>query len=164
MARIYVETTIASFYHDERPEPEMVARRNWTRRWFDNALTGGDDLVTSLAVEAELRAGNFPHREAALELIADLPLIDLDESVAEIVDANIRHHVMPTDPQGDALHLAAASFHRCDFLVTWNCRHLANANKFGHIHRVNARLGIGNPVLVTPLELLDEEPTDEQHP
>jgi hypothetical protein len=161
MARIYIETTIASFYHEERLEPEMLARRNWTRRWFDAACRGSDELVTSLAVEAELRRGDFPHRDAALALIADLPLIDLDDAVAEIVDAYIAHHVMPNDPQGDALHLAAASFHRCDFLVTWNCRHLANANKFGHIRRVNGILGIGMPVLVTPLELLQEESVDE---
>ena len=57
---------------------------------------------------------------------------------------------------GDALHLALASFHRCDFLVTWNCRHLANANKFGHIRRVNTLLGIHVPALVTPMELLAE--------
>jgi hypothetical protein len=95
MARIYIETTIASFYHEERSEPEMLARRNWTRRWFDAARAGSDQLVTSLAVEAELRGGNFPHRDAALALIAELPLIDLDESVAEIVDAYIAHRLMP---------------------------------------------------------------------
>jgi hypothetical protein len=78
------------------------------------------------------------------------------------VDAYIAHRLMPNDPQGDSLYLAAASFHRCDFLVTWNYRHLANANKCGHIRRVNGILGIDNPVLVTPLEMLQEEPTDEQ--
>ena len=63
---------------------------------------------------------------------------------------------MPADPAGDALHLALASFHRCDFLVTWNCRHLAKANKFGHVRCVNTLLGIHVPALVTPLELLAE--------
>jgi hypothetical protein len=61
---------------------------------------------------------------------------------------------MPNDPVGDALHLALAFFHKCDFLLTWNCRHLANANKFGHIRRVNVMLGLYIPLLVTPLELL----------
>ncbi len=59
------------------------------------------------------------------------------------------------DPAGDALHLALASYHKCDFLVTWNCRHLANANKFGHIRRVNSLLGLFVPALVTPLELME---------
>jgi len=96
----------------------------------------------------------------ALVLIADLPLVDLNESVAEAVDAYISHTVMPNDPTGDALHLAAASFHRCYFLITWNCRHIANANKFAHIRRVNGILGLGNPALVTPLELLQEDTSD----
>ena len=64
---------------------------------------------------------------------------------------------MPRDPAGDALHLALASYHKCDFLLTWNCQHLANANKFGHIRRVNTLLGLFVPDLVTPLELLGED-------
>lgn len=156
MARIYVETTIPSFYFDVRSAAEMVARRNWTRRWFDAARQSGDELVTSLAVEAELRNGDYPSRQEAMTLIGGLALLDLDEAVAEVVDAYIAHRLMPRDPAGDALHLAAASYHRCDFLVTWNCEHLANANKFGHIRRINTMLGIGCPMLVTPLELLEE--------
>jgi hypothetical protein len=61
---------------------------------------------------------------------------------------------MPADPAGDALHLAMASHHKCDFLVTGNCQHLANANKFGHIRRINTMLGLFIPAIVTPLELL----------
>jgi hypothetical protein len=83
-----------------------------------------------------------------------LPGDETDAAVLEIVQAYIQHRIMPADPLGDALHLALASYHRCDFLVTWNCKHLANANKFGHIRRVNAVLGLYNPSLVTPLELL----------
>jgi len=140
----------------------MVARRNWTRQWFDAAKAGQDELVTSLAVQAELEAGDFPGKSDALALITDLPLVDLNDAVAEAVEAYIANTVMPADPAGDALHLAAASFHRCDFLVTWNCRHLANANKFGHIRRVNGILGLGNPSLVTPLELLQGDAGDER--
>ena len=79
------------------------------------------------------------------------------EPVLEIVQAYISHRVMPADPAGDALHLALASFHRCDFLATWNCTHLANANKSGHIRRVNGILEVHVPSLVTPLELMGEE-------
>src|SRR5437763_6164227 len=54
---------------------------------------------------------------------------------------------MPHDPVGDALHLALASYHKCEFLLTWNCNHLANANKFGHIRHVNDILGLFVPML-----------------
>jgi hypothetical protein len=157
MARIYIETTVVSFYFNARPEPEMVARQNWTRRWLDAAMLASDELVTSVAVETELNAGDFPHKSDMLDLASRWPLLDINDAVIEAVEAYISNHVMPNDPAGDAFHLAAASFHRCDFLVTWNCRHIANANKFGHIRRVNGILGLGNPALVTPLELLNEE-------
>jgi hypothetical protein len=135
----------------------MVARENWSRRWLDTAIAGCDELVTSLAVKSELDAGEFPNKTKMLDLAAGIPLLALNDAIAEVVESYISHHVMPNDPGGDALHLAAASFHRCDFLVTWNCKHIANANKFGHIRRVNDILGLGNPTLVTPLELLNED-------
>ena len=157
--RIYVETSIPSFYFETRAEPDMVARREWTRRWWSRAK-GRDELVTSEAVLAELNRGNHPQQEDCLGLLTDLDLLRIDHAIEETVQAYVAHHLMPRDPLGDALHLALASHHRCDFLVTWNCQHLANANKFDHIRRVNAILGLFVPGLVTPLELLgdnDEE-------
>ena len=104
---------------------------------------------------ARRTGGGIPERGAKrLALVRDLPLLSVESAIAEIVQAYIRHKLMPADPGGDALHLALASYHKCDFLVTWNCQHLANANKFGHIRRVNAMLGLFVPALVTPLELL----------
>jgi predicted nucleic acid-binding protein len=153
--RVYVETTIPSFYHEVRTEPEMQARRAWTREWWDDHRWGFE-LVTSEAVIDELENGEFPQKADALALIEALPLLDVNEAIADIVDIDINRHVMPADPAGDALHLALASYYRCDFLVTWNCRHLANANKFSHIRRVNGLLGLFVPSLVTPLELLGE--------
>jgi hypothetical protein len=151
--RVYVETTIASFYHEIRSVPEIVARRDWTRRWWATAAERYE-LVTSPAVLDELAAG-LPERAAErLKLFESLPLLSVETAIAEIVHTYIRHRVMPADPAGVALHLALASHHKCDFLVTWNCLHLANANKFGHIRRVNTMLGLFVPALVTPLELL----------
>ena len=63
---------------------------------------------------------------------------------------------MPKDPKGDALHLALASYHNCRFLLTWNCQHLANANKFEHIRHINTLLGLFVPILTTPHGLLHE--------
>lgn len=151
--RVYVETTIPSFFHETRTAPEIVARREWTRQWWV-AAANRYELVTSPVVLDELAAGP-PDRSADwLALLAGLPALTVEPAVAEIMQAYIRHKVMPSDPAGDALHLALASYHKCDFLVTWNCEHLANANKFGHIRRVNTMLGLFVPALVTPLELL----------
>ena len=157
--RVYVETTIPSFYHEVRDEPEMAARRDWTRQWWRRA-TVVCELVTSVPVVDELERGDFPNREDCLRLIAPLPLLAVEPAVLEIVQTYIARRVMPRNPVGDALHLALASHHRCDFLATWNCKHLANANKFAHIRRVNTLLGVFVPSLVTPLELLEVDDED----
>jgi predicted nucleic acid-binding protein len=160
--RVYVETTIPSFYHETRIGPDIVARRDWTRQWWSDAPERYE-LVTSPAVLDELASGPPEHVHEWLGLLQDLPLLPVEPAVAEIVQAYIQHKVMPADPAGDALHLALASFHRCDFLVTWNCRHLANANKIGHIRRVNVMLGLFVPAVVTPLELLGGCDESEPH-
>jgi hypothetical protein len=149
----YVETTTPSLYHDVRPSPDIVARRDWTRGWWAIA-PDRYRLVTSAAVIEELGGGIPEHAQARLGLVAGLPLLPVEPEIPVIVRAYIRHQLMPADPAGDALHLALASYHKCDFLVTWNCLHLANANKFGHIRRVNTMLGLFTPTIVTPLELL----------
>lgn len=151
--KVYIETSIPSFYHEIRTEPEMVARQQWTRQWWEESRNDYL-LVTSVAVLDELNTGDYLNKDKCIELVSDLLLMPVEPEIAEIVKAYIQHKVMPDDPVGDALHLALASFHKCDFLLTWNCRHLANANKFGHIRRVNAMLGLYIPLLVTPLGLL----------
>jgi hypothetical protein len=153
--RVYVETTIPSFYHEVRTESEMVARRNWTRQWWDDRRSDYDIFVSE-AVFDELENGAFPQKDDAIALIQAVPMLDVEDAIGDIIEAYIQHHLMPADPAGDALHLALASFHRCDFLLTWNCRHLANANKFAHIRRVNGILGLFVPSLVTPPQLLGE--------
>lgn len=154
--RVYIETSIPSFLFERRSDPESVARQRWTRAWWDGA---GEryEVVTSAAVIGELGTGAYPSKQACLAFIQRIPLLPIVPEVTDIVDTYIRRQVMPGDPRGDALHLAVASYHKCDFLLTWNCRHLANANKFGHIRRVNTLLGLFVPALVTPLELLGGE-------
>ena len=105
---VYVETTIPSFYHETRTNPEIVARREWTRQWWASA-GNRYELVTSPAVLDEL-AGGPPERSADwLALVAGLPVLIVEPAIAEIVQAYIQHKVMPADPAGDALHLALAS-------------------------------------------------------
>ena len=153
---VYIETTIPSFYQEVRTEPEMIARRNWTREWWNNEREHYQ-LVTSIAVIEELERGDYPNKEKILNLVADIPLLSINTEIHDIVETYIKRKIMPADILGDALHLAIASFHGCDFLLTWNCKHLANANKFSHIRRLNTLLGLYVPALITPVELLSWE-------
>jgi predicted nucleic acid-binding protein len=155
MKRVYIETSIPSFFYETRDTPEMMARRNWTREWW-NKSTFDCELITSDGVIEELKAGDFPSQQKAIQLLADIPKVDVPDEISNIIDVYINNHLMPKERLGDALHLALASYHKCDFLLTWNCTHIANANKFEHIRIINTRLGLFVPALVTPMELLEK--------
>jgi predicted nucleic acid-binding protein len=155
--RVYVETTIPSYYHEQRSAPEVVAMRNWTRAWWVSAAERYE-LVTSLAVLNELLAGPSDRRRQWLELLSGLPILPFNAAVLDIAATYGRQRLMPARSGADALHLAFASFHECDLLVTWNLKHLANANKFDDIRRVNSMLGLFVPKIATPLDLLEKEP------
>jgi predicted nucleic acid-binding protein len=134
----------------------MARRRDATRRWWSEALATCE-LVSSVIVLRELHDGksqNVPHR---LSLIGGLDLLDVTRSVNATASVYMNRKLMPADPPSDALHLALASHYNCDALVTWNYKHLANANKVQHIRLVNSQLGLSVPTITTPSELLGEE-------
>ena len=156
-ALIYVETTIPSFYTEKRKGVEIEARRKWTREWWMKPKPG-QRLVTSAVVLEELeRIPDPSRRDESVALLRELEELDYVAEIEEIAAVYLQHKLMPAEALGDADHLALASFYNCDILVTWNCKHLANANKTGHIRRVNALLGLRTPLLVTPLELLEKD-------
>jgi len=153
--KVYIETSIPSFYYEDRSDAAAIVRREWTRRWWDNNRDAYE-LMSSTAVIDELKDGEYAKKDDCLSLLDDIPLLVIETEVSEITATYIKHKLMPNEPTGDALHLALASHHKCEFLLTWNCKHLANANKFQHIKRINTLLGLFVPNLVTPLELLGE--------
>ena len=150
--RVYVETTIPSFYHGTRSSPAVAARQRWTRVWWTVAEERFQ-LVTGAPVLKELMRGPPERVPAWLELIGPLPVLTVTPAVEAAERSYLAHKLMP--PGGDALHLAVSSVNACDYIVTWNCRHLANPNKADHIRRVNGKLRLGTPLIVTPLQMLE---------
>lgn len=133
----------------------MVARKNWTRQWWKDHMQYYE-VVTSDAVIDELNHGDYPNKNRTIELASRICILPIEDEISEIVRIYIDNKLMPNNPLGDALHLAISSFYKCDFLLTWNCVHLANANKFAHIRRINTLLGLFVPVLLTTLEFLGD--------
>ncbi|MSU64393.1 MAG: hypothetical protein EXS31_18720 [Pedosphaera sp.] len=91
----------------------------------------------------------------AQALARSLPVLEDSAEIQEVVQFYAQHKLMPVEVFGDATHLALATVHKCDHLVTWNCKHLANPNKLDHIVRVNWMLGLATPKIVTPLQLAE---------
>ena len=154
---IYIETSIPSFYFESRSGAQIQARREWTREWWEIGKWS-DALVTSPVVIAELQATpDAAKRDEMLGLLEDLPRVAYADEIDAIVEVYLRNKLMPLASGGDAHHLALASFHACDILLTWNCKHLANGNKTGHLHLINNSLGLHTPQIITPLELIETE-------
>lgn len=97
----YVETTIPSFYHEAGTAPDIVVRREWTRRWWDGARERYE-LVTSAAVLDELAGGIPEHSAIRMALVRDLSLLPIEPAIAEIGQAYVQHKVMSAehDPNG----------------------------------------------------------------
>ncbi len=152
---VYIETSIPSFFHETRIEPQFVAMRQWTQDWWQQEYKKYQ-CFTSEAVIDELENGEYPKKEEKLKLLDKVTLLEINYSIEEIVEVYLSHFLMPKNDLGDALHLAIASFYKIDFLLTWNCQHLANANKRAHIRRINERMKLFTPELVTPYELTEE--------
>lgn len=152
--RVYVETTIPSFYYETRTRPDLLAWRDLTREWWSDAAEQYE-LLTSFTVRRELAEGSSTWVRLRLELLDGIPLLTSTPAIDEIVDVYLQHRLMPRRPStADATHLALASYYACDFIATWNCRHLANPNKVIHIRQINSALGLHVPELVTPQDLL----------
>jgi hypothetical protein len=151
--RVYLDSTIPSVYCDDREgnrhETEI------TRRWWREE-SGNYEIWVSPATMAELKAGGHPHKTEILNMVETLPLLPPDAAVDSLAQHYIQHQVMPRKHLGDAWHLAYATFHGFEFLLTWNCNHLANANKRRHLETINWRMGFETPEIVTPLELFKE--------
>ena len=151
--RVYIETSIPSFYYTLRTDTESLTRQSWTRKWwkeYANQFT----LISSLAVIEELSAGTTEKTQDWIALVENLEMLSISDRIKQIAQIYIDRLIMPRDSSGDALHLAVASFHNADALLTWNCRHLANLNKIYLIRQINQGLGLPTPDLATPLNYL----------
>jgi predicted nucleic acid-binding protein len=151
---VYIETTVPSYYFEERNQLQF--QRNVTKDWWENEKNNYN-LYTSEIVFAELEAGEYRNKDEILNLIYDLSRLEVNEEIKEIVEIYLKNYLMPKKHVGDAFHLAIASYYKMDYLLTWNCEHLANVNKERHIRIVNEKCDLVTPHIITPLQLITEK-------
>lgn len=153
LLKVYVETSVIGAYFEERDDVVSASQCYWSRLWWDH-ISSQYDVIISEAVVNELANPNYPHSQDTVALVDNIQHVELVGEVYDIVNIYIERKLMPGNILGDALHLALASYHKCDYLLTWNCKHLANPNKFQHIRIVNTALGLYVPVITTPNQLI----------
>lgn len=157
MNTVYIETSIVSYLR-QRPSTQIVAaaRQLLTHRWWDNERKNYE-LVISQYVIDEAATGNPILAAERLELLEGIPLLPYTPAITTLADEIMSLGVLPEKAQVDALHIAAVAHHQIQYLLTWNCKHIANAKILPRIHDLFAQLGIPIPIICTPEELLGDD-------
>ena len=157
MDTVYVETSIIS-YMRQKPSTQVVlaARQLLTHQWWNDERSNYQ-LVASQFVIDEASAGDPTLAAERLQLLAGIPLLPLDPVIADIADEIMSRAILPEKARTDALHIAMVAHHRIQYLLTWNCRHIANARILPRIHDVLIDLLIPVPVICTPEEMVGND-------
>jgi len=156
MPTVYIETSIISYLR-QRPSGQVVtaARQLLTHQWWDHER-GKYDLVTSQYVIDEARAGDPVLARQRLEALDGLPLLEIGPETDAIAEAIMAQAILPQKAQLDALHIAVTANNRVDYLLTWNCTHIANARILPRIHSVLVEQNCFVPIICTPEEMVDD--------
>jgi len=150
---VYLDTSIPSYLFDNRDNLKTYIEI--TQAWWEQERHNFEIWISQETI-TELSQGNYPSQQDTLESVSQLQVLQPCQQIANIAQVYLDNYLMPRVLKGDALHLAYASFYKMDFLLTWNCNHLANANKKQHISIINTRLKLFTPELVTPSQLFTE--------
>lgn len=148
---LYLETSVIGAYLDNG-EP---FRRDLTIRWWEHEITDYRTVISPLVLR-EIERVPQPHQSSYLNLIAPLEQVELTEEAAILADGYISRGIFHRKYIADALHVAIASYHKIDYLVTWNFGHLANVRRQARIRLFNTAAGFYVPMIVTPEFLVSE--------
>jgi predicted nucleic acid-binding protein len=151
---IYLETTVVSYY-TSKPSRDIIvlAHQEITRHWWDKALNRYDAFISEIVVE-EARAGDPEAAKKRLGILTKFIHLDLNPMVEKMAQVYVAKLKIPPRALRDAIHLAVASVHGVDYLVTWNCSHIANGEVIKKLMQINLIHGIKTPVICTPEELM----------
>ncbi len=148
---LYLETSVVGAYLDNG-EP---FRRDLTIRWWEHEMPDYRAVVSQL-VERELERVAEPHRSSYLKLIASLEQVEVTEEATILAEGYVSRGIFHRKFLADAMHVAIASVHKVDYLVTWNFGHLANVRRQARIKLFNTAAGFYVPMIVTPEFLVSE--------
>ena len=151
---VYIETTIVS-YLIARPSRDLIvaAHQQVTQEWWEQRRTSFDLFISPLVLE-EAAAGDPQMAERRLAELADIRVLELTEDALELAADLVDKGSLPKNATEDALHIAIATVHGIDYLLTWNCRHMANAQMRQAVVSRCASRGYEAPIICTREELM----------
>lgn len=155
---VYIETSIVSYLAaDPSRHPVTLRNQQLTHAWW-NTHRERYALYTSDVVEQEVVQGNPWFAQRRLELVATLPLLSANRDVHSLAEEMRAGVPLPAQANTDALHIAMGAVYRLTYVLTWNCKHIANPKLHSRINQICTRSGWGMPVLCTPEQLMGGQP------
>jgi len=156
--RVYLETTIISYLVGwlNRHDLYVAANQEFTRDWWSKRRHDFD-LFASAVVVTEAREDEPELASARLAFLKDVTLLEVTEEADGLKAALLKGAALPAKAELDALHIAVATVHGLDYLLSWNCRHIANAFTLPRVYDICRRAGYDPPFVCTPLELMEEK-------
>jgi len=154
--KIYIETTIIS-YLTGRPSRDIIitAHQRITEEWWQTRRHLFD-LYASQLVLREASAGNEEQAKKRLKALEEAELLEITESVLSLAQVLIESGAVPQKAAEDALHISVAVVNGLDYLISWNCKHIANAKMRGKIEQVCLSAGYAPVTICTPEELMED--------
>jgi len=151
--KVYLETSVISYLTGRISRDAIVAaNQRQTRSWWEESRTKFD-LYVSQVVVLEIGAGDLTLARNRLALVQEIPRLALTRDCFSLSRALLRETGLPKTAGRDALHMALASLHEMDFLLTWNCRHIANAALIPRIASIMGARGLRLPMIWSPPQL-----------
>ena len=156
MESVYVETTFISYLVARTSRDLLVAaHQQITQEWWANRRGEFECSVSQVVID-EASVGDPTEVQKRLAIIGGLPTLDVTEDARSLARAIMAAGILPPHAFPDAAHVAVSAVHAVDYLLTWNCKHLANAQIARRIALVCAKLGHSMPIICTPEELMGE--------
>jgi len=152
--KAYLETTIVS-YLAATPSRDIViaGHQQVTREWWERR--NRFELFVSQAVVDEATRGDTRVAARRTALLSGIPVLELGTEVYELANGLLLVRAVPAKAMIDAIHIAVTAVNRVDYLLTWNCTHIANATVRGKIEQACRAVGLQAPAICTPEELME---------
>jgi hypothetical protein len=153
--KVYIETTIPSYLAARLSRDLVIAgNQELTHEWWAGRKDDFDLYISQFVLD-EAGIGDEDAARRRMELLADIQELKITDEAGDLTEKLLKEGVVPQKAATDAAHIAVAAVNGMDFLLTWNCKHIANARMLKKIYSICANEGYTCPLVCTPAELME---------
>ncbi len=159
--KVYVEATVVSYLVARPSNNPIIASRQWATQQLWKSYTDRFEFVISEIVLTEIQRGDATAAQQRINVVSTLPVLENKPETNVLVQKMLDDGAVPPNSAPDAQHIAIATVHGIEYLVSWNHKHIVNKHKREHINQVCQEAGFVPITLCTPIELMEQSQMKE---